>query len=126
MLTALLILPLCACSTAQYRASTLAGYEQAAVINDWTLTLEIDGATANLTAVSGPHGNATLQYSDESDARTVYQYADYLYVSEIRHGSNSVLYVKASGIAMGIWPETVIIPFDLKNRNRLDPVRIKD
>lgn len=126
VLLLLMVTILFGCSTTKYRTNTLSSYSQAPVIEDWKSTLQIDGATARLSAKSGPFENVTLQYSDELNARTVYKYADYLYVSEIRYSTNSVLYVKVSGIAMGIWPETLIIPFDLKKRARLKLLKIKE
>jgi hypothetical protein len=122
----LLAIALCGCTTTRYKANTLAAFQKAAVVDDWTTTLPADGVTARLKARGGPGGNATLRYSDESEARTVYQYSDYLYVSQVRHDTNSMLYVKVSGVAMGIWPETLVIPFDLKTRCRLEPVKIKE
>ena len=120
------VIALCGCSSTRYQADTLAAFDQATALDTWHQTLKLDNVTVQVSAKGGPGGNATVRYSDELDVRTVYQYADYLYVSGIRQSTNAILYVKVSGVAMGIWPETLIIPFDLDARSELKAVKIKE
>jgi len=97
----------------------------------WNTRLELaNGVTARLKGESKPFGNITLHYSDENGPRTVYQYADYIYVQEIRLSPDrSTLFVKVTGMCprlIGSWDYAALIVYDLRDRERTDLIRLKE
>lgn len=72
----------------------------------------------HVTALNTVGGEFLGQYSDESTPRMIGHPGDYVYPSDLRiNPDRSTLFAKASGLAGGISPVTVLFEFDLQNRS---------
>jgi hypothetical protein len=94
----------------------------------WDSTIVIaGGSTATVRGADMVWGRITVRY--ESDGRTVVavQPDDYIYPGDVRlNDRHDRLYVKASGLAAGIWDETWLYEYDLVQqkpvrKNRVHP-----
>jgi hypothetical protein len=66
-----------------------------------------------------------VHYSDEQEARVVYDYVDYVYPADVRI-EGTVLHAKVSGLAISIppRPQTKLIVYDLARRKKLREIKV--
>ncbi len=86
---------------------------------DTALTLK-DGSKVVVQGAQRPGGRITVRYlatDRESEAANA---GDYVYPSDVRlDAQHDLLYVKASGLAAGIWSETWLFEYDLRAQRQL-------
>jgi len=65
-------------------------------------------------------GNVVIRYLPDGPELTAVRPGDYIYPSDVRvDEARGVLYVKARGLAAGIWQETWLYEYDLQRRREL-------
>jgi len=71
-------------------------------------------------------GNITIRYEPDGPSLVAVQPGDYIYPSDVRvNEKHDRLYVKARGLAAGIWKETWLYEYDLQNRKQLRKQRVE-
>jgi len=93
---------------------------------NWNHTIELaDGLQVLVEAYCFVHGQATVRYSDDQETHVVVPSRFYVYPCDIRVDSDQTrLYVMSSGLASGLWPETVLYEYDLIVRKTLRQVEV--
>ena len=83
---------------------------------DATLTLT-DGSKVVVSGGQLPGGRITVRYLATGRELEAANAGDYVYPSDVRlDPQNNHLYVKASGLAGGIWSETWLFEYDLRGQ----------
>jgi hypothetical protein len=125
------------CVTPKHRDELISQFHRSRIIQpdesgkQWDTHVPLsDNIHLALRAETKPFGNATIQYSDETKERMVYQYGDYLYVEEIRISQDKQkLFVKVSGSCprlFGSWAYTSLTLYDLANRKPISTIELKE
>ena len=106
------------------------GARRARVVGVCCSALKITIAGGAKAAVSGADmvsGIISVRYEADGPDVVAVQPGDYIYPKDVRlNSSHDRLFVKASGLASGIWNETWLYEYDLlkrkqARRNRVDP-----
>jgi hypothetical protein len=92
----------------------------------WDATLPIAGGSkATVRGADMVWGKITIRYEPDGSSVTAVQPGDYIYPSDVRvNANNDRLYVKARGLAAGIWEETWLYEYDLQNRKQVRKQRV--
>jgi hypothetical protein len=87
----------------------------------WDTPVEIvGGAKATVEGAQMVGGRVTLHYLPDGPSVPAAVPGDYVYPADVRiNDGHDRLYVKASGSAGGIWEETWLYEYDLKNRRQV-------
>ena len=95
-------------------------------VHNWDQTIELgNGLTFQILAYESVGGRFEGKYSDERAIRTIAVPGDYIYPCDIRVDlAKKHLFCKASGLAGGIYHETVIFEYDLLGRKVVDKIRV--
>src|SRR5262245_42766443 len=88
----------------------------------WDSTIVVaDGSKATVQGADMVWGTIRIRYEPDGPEVVAVQPGDYIYPGDVRvNDRHDRLYVKASGLAAGIWKETWLYEYDLVNRK---PVR---
>lgn len=85
---------------------------------EWNTTLTLSGGSK--VVVSGariPGGRIDVRYPATGRVSVAAKPGDYVYPNDVRmNAQNDLLYVKASGLAAGIWQETWLFEYDLRRQ----------
>jgi hypothetical protein len=85
---------------------------------DATITI-IGGSKATIQGVDMVSGTIDIRYEPDGPSLEAVDPGDYIYPSDVRvNASRDRLYVKAQGSAAGIWEETWLYEYDLRNRKQ--------
>jgi hypothetical protein len=134
--TALLICwvvrPMCASAdplVARYRAATCLPFvNQAAPPHSrvWETTVPLrDGSQVAIKGAQMPGGRIVVLYSVTGHQFVAADAGDYVYPSDVRFDArNDLLYVKAAGLAGGIWERTVLFEYDLRQHRLVTRRRV--
>ena len=92
----------------------------------WDTTIRLaSGAKAAISGADMVSGNITLRFEVDGAQVVAVQPGDYIYPKDVRLSqSRDRLFVKASGLAGGIWDETWLYEFDLLERKRVRKNRV--
>jgi hypothetical protein len=95
---------------------------------EWNATLTlIDGSHAIVTGSQMPGGRVAVHYANSGGDVVAANAGDYVYPSDVRlNPQNDHLYIKASGLAAGIWQETWLFEFDLRAKKLLKRQKVAD
>ena len=87
----------------------------------WDATITVPGGlTIRIMAANMVSGNVGIRYLPDGPELTAVRPGDYIYPSDVRvDEARGVLYVKARGLAAGIWQETWLYEYDLQRRREL-------
>lgn len=92
----------------------------------WDATVTIPGGSK--TTIKGAQmvgGRIEVRYDVDGQLQTAAKPGDYIYPSDVRlNAALGRLYVKASGLAAGIWHETWLYEYDLQKRKQLTKRRV--
>ena len=70
-------------------------------------------------------GRIDVRYAVDGQLQTAAKPGDYIYPSDVRlNATLGRLYVKASGLAAGIWHATWLYEYDLQKRKQLQKRRV--
>jgi hypothetical protein len=87
----------------------------------------LDGSHVAITGAQMPGGRISLRYVKNVKDIVAADAGDYVYPSDVRlNPHNDLLYVKAVGLAAGIWEETWLFEYDLRARKLLTRQKIKN
>ena len=94
----------------------------------WKATLSLhDGSKVTVTGAQIAGGRVTVSYSATGDQYVVADAGDYIYPTDVRIDSqNDLLYVKAQGLAAGVWEQTWLFEYDLRRRRQIARRRVRN
>lgn len=94
----------------------------------WNATVSlIDGSKVIVTGNQIPSGRVDVHYVANGQEIVAADAGDYVYPSDVRlNPQNDHLYIKASGLAAGIWQETWLFEFDLRAKKLLKRQKVAD
>ena len=70
-------------------------------------------------------GTIVIRYEPDGRSVTAVQPGDYIYRKDVRlNDRRDRLYVKARGLAAGMWDETCLYEYDLQNEKQLRKERV--
>jgi hypothetical protein len=97
-------------------------------MREWKATLSMrDGSQVIVAGAQVPGGIVGLFYPATGRKFVAANAGDYVYPSDVRvNAQNDFLYVKASGLAGGIWQRTYLFEYDLRQHRLLTRRRVKD
>ena len=89
---------------------------------EWETALTVkDGSKVIVTGAQMPGGRVNVRYPTSGRELVAADAGDYVYPSDIRlDGRSDSLYVKAAGLAAGIWQETWLFEYDLHNQKPIE------
>jgi hypothetical protein len=92
----------------------------------WDTPIKIaGGSTATVQGADMVGGRIVVRYEPDGPSVTAVQPGDYIYPDDVRlNESHDRLYVKARGLAAGIWDETWLYEYDLRNRKQVRRQRV--
>ena len=91
---------------------------------DTTITLA-SGAKAAIRGADMVSGNITIRFEGDGAEIVAVKPGDYIYPKDVRlNNRRDRLFVKASGLAAGIWDETWLYEFDLLERKQVRKNRV--
>lgn len=92
----------------------------------WDATVTIPGGSkATIKGAQMVSGRIEVRYEADGQLQTAAKPGDYVYPSDVRlNAALGRLYVKASGLAAGIWHETWLYEYDLQKRKQLTKRRV--
>jgi hypothetical protein len=96
---------------------------------EWNTSLTLkDGATAVVRGAQALPGRIVeVEYRSSGQTTVAADAGDYIYPSDIRlDAHNDLLYVKASGLAGGMWHETWLFKYDLRAQQLITRKRVAD
>ncbi len=98
-----------------------------AATRQWNDTLTLDGSKVRVSGAQMVGGRISVQYSPGEREMEADNAGDYIYPSDVRLDPGSdLLYVKASGLAAGIWQETWLFEYDLRGQKLVASRRVRD
>ena len=90
------------------------------------LTLS-DGSKVIVSGAQVPGGLIAVRYPTTGRVSVAASAGDYVYPSDVRmNAQGNLLYVKASGIAAGIWQETWLFEYDLRTERLVTRQQVVD
>ena len=138
--TPLIVVGCCAisCSPSHQTASIITRYAQAECIpplaegrirpptREWEHAVRLaGGATVTIRGFQAPSGRIEVQYSPNGHAEVAASAGDYVYPTDVRVDQASKrLYVKASGLAGGLTPETWLFEYDLSMHKQTERLKV--
>lgn len=109
-----------------YKVAPLIARENDTQVVRWSTEVTLSGGVrASVEACScGPTESSRIlvQFSDEQEARVVYDYVDYVYPADVRI-EGTVMYAQVSGVAGGVLPQTRLIVYDLAARKKVREIK---
>ena len=92
----------------------------------WDTKIAIAGGSeATVQGAQMVGGRVTVLYEPDRPPVVAVRPGDYIYPGDVRvNASHARLYVKASGLAAGIWDETWLFEYDLQNRKQVRKQRV--
>jgi hypothetical protein len=117
---------------AKYRAAVCVPFSSHPVVQphtrEWRATLSMrDGSQVIVAGAQVPGGIVGLFYPATGQKFVAANAGDYVYPSDVRvNAQNDLLYVKATGLAGGIWQRTYLFEYDLRQQRLLTRRRVKD
>jgi hypothetical protein len=89
---------------------------------EWDTDLALkDGSKVIVTGAQMPGGRINVRYPTSGRESVAADAGDYVYPSDVRlNAQKDRLYVKASGLAAGIWQETWLFEYDLHSQKLVD------
>jgi hypothetical protein len=95
---------------------------------EWdTVPVLSDGTQVTISAAQTPGRGVGVQYGGSETWEFAAAHRDYVYPADIRiDGGNDLLYTKTSGWAGGIWHETWLFEFDLRQRRISNSALVAD
>jgi hypothetical protein len=92
----------------------------------WDTSITIaGGSTATVQGADVVSGGIVIHYGPDGPSVTAVQPGDYIYPSDVRlNDDHDRLYVKARGLAAGIWHETWLYEYDLQKRKQVQKQRV--
>jgi len=87
----------------------------------WDTTITITGGSkATIQGADMVSGTIDIRYEPDGPSLEVVDPGDYIYPTDVRvNAGRDRLYVKARGSAGGIWEETWLFEYDLRNRKEV-------
>lgn len=116
----------------QYRVATCVSWTSPRVAGrasrEWDIDLSLsDGSKVRVSGAQMPGGRISVRFlatGRESEAANA---GDYVYPSDVRlNAENDLLYVKASGLAGGVWHETWLFKYDLHSQRLMARQQVVD
>lgn len=94
----------------------------------WDSTIELtDKSQVQVEGATLPGGRINVHYLATGQTAEAANAGDYVYPADVRiDRRRDLLYVRASGLAGGIWHETWLFEFDLRQKMLLQRHRVKD
>jgi len=94
---------------------------------EWNTTLTLrDGSQVTISGAQMPGGRIDWFYSATGQRFVAADAGDYVYPGDVRiDARNDLLYVKAAGLAGGIWERTFLFEYDLRQHLLVTRRRIK-
>jgi hypothetical protein len=131
----LVIIVLAGCGAHSRNSAFISQWSNAILISPdetekkWQEDIDLsDGVTALLNAQSGIFGFVKIQYSDETNERSVYRFSGYSHVQEIRiEYDNTKLFVMIHTTCPGLFSDkecSKLIIYDLQNRILLNTIEL--
>ena len=116
---------------AKYRSATCIPFSRGpGHERHWEMTIPLrDGSKAVVGAAAWAGGMAVVTYPPAKQEYVAARPGDYIYPVDLRiDPQNDVLYVAATGLAGGVWEQTWLFAFDLKERRQIArrKIRYKD
>jgi len=95
-------------------------------VKGWDTTLTLcENKYVRLNATGWISGEFTCQYSDEHSQRVIGHPGDYVYPCDMRFNKNNKrIYAKASGLAAGLYQDTIIYEFDTSSRKTITQIHV--
>jgi len=92
----------------------------------WDVSLEMaDKLTVRIKAGEHVGGNVVVRHLPDGQYLIIVPPQDYIYPNDVRvDRGRDMLYVKASGLAAGIWSETWLYEYDIRQRKVLSRVLV--
>ena len=92
----------------------------------WDATITIAGGEkATVEGAEMVFGHIRIRYEPDGPEVIAVRPGDYIYPGDVRlNGGHNRLYVKASGLAAGIWAETWLYEYDLLKRKQVRKNRV--
>jgi len=116
---------------AKYRTATCIPFSSQAArphSREWRTTLSLrDGSQVTISGAQMPGGRIDVFYPATGGKFVAADAGDYVYPSDVRiDAQNDLLYVKADGLAGGIWERTFLFEYDLRQHRLVTRRRVKD
>ena len=95
---------------------------------EWNTPLALrDGSRVTVSGAEMAGGRIVLKYENSNRVEVAADAGDYVYPSDVRVDSeNDLLYVKATGLAGGIFHETVLFEYDLRGHHLIRVQHVAD
>jgi hypothetical protein len=95
---------------------------------NWDVALTLtDGSQVVVSATQSPSGGVGVHYAKTGKDVIAADPGDFVYPADLHlNPMNDRLYIKASGLAAGIWHETGLFEYDLRAQKLLKAQKVED